>query len=95
MMKCPQCTGNFPLTWRRYFGAPFGRMTCPLCKTKLIGKHRWFYWPLMLLGCWVLIVPLGMLGGAIYGPAGALTGCIVGAAVVTLFDRFLMVSIIF
>ena len=31
-MKCPYCTVEFPLTWKRYAKAPFGKHTCPSCK---------------------------------------------------------------
>jgi hypothetical protein len=88
-MKCPQCDNDFPLAWKRYFKAPFGRMSCPSCHTKLVTTHRWFYWPLMILGCCILGIPLAILG-ANYGVAGLLTGWFIGAfgAGIT-FDRFL------
>lgn len=31
-MICPYCQHEFPLTWARYFGAPFGKHTCPHCE---------------------------------------------------------------
>lgn len=65
-------------------------MTCPLCHTRLVGKHRWFYWPLVILGCCVMGIPLAFLGSAKYDLAGALTGWIIGALAVGIpFDKFL------
>jgi hypothetical protein len=88
-MRCPQCDSDFPLTWKRYIKAPLGRISCPSCNEKLVTTHRWFYWPLMVLGCCILGIPLAILG-AKYGIAGALTGWFIGAFGVGLpFDRFL------
>jgi hypothetical protein len=64
-------------------------MSCPSCNAGLVIKHRWFYWPLMILGCCILSVPLAILG-AKYGVAGAAMGFLIGAFGVGLpFDRFL------
>ncbi len=30
-MICPHCNEQVPLTWKRYWGSPFGRHTCPVC----------------------------------------------------------------
>lgn len=43
-MQCPKCNQEFAFTWKRYIKSPFGRMSCPNCRTRLVGKHRWFYW---------------------------------------------------
>ena len=65
-------------------------MTCPLCHAKLIGTHRWFYLPLMFLGCCVLGIPLALLAGAKYDGAGYLMGWIIGGFALGIpFDRFL------
>ncbi len=29
--------------------SPFGRMACPNCQVRLVGKHRWFYWLFIIL----------------------------------------------
>jgi hypothetical protein len=88
-MKCPQCDNDFLLTWSRYIKAPLGRVSCPSCHAKLVCTHRWFYWPLMILGCCILGIPLAILG-ANYGVAGLLTGWFIGAFCVGIpFDRFL------
>ncbi len=88
-MKCPQCDNDFSLAWRQYIKAPLGRMSCPSCHAKLVATHRWFYWPLMILGCCILGIPLAILG-AHYGVPGALTGWFIGALGVGVpFDRFL------
>lgn len=31
-MLCPYCAEEFPLTWARYWAAPFGKHTCPNCR---------------------------------------------------------------
>lgn len=88
-MKCPQCNNDFPLTWRRYFKAALGRISCPSCHGKLVNTHRWFYWPLMIVGCCILGIPLAILG-AKHGVAGVLAGWLIGAFGVGIpFDRFL------
>jgi hypothetical protein len=38
-----------------------GRMSCPSCGVRLAMKHRWFYWPAMVLSGIVLCVPLSLL----------------------------------
>jgi len=64
-------------------------MDCPSCHTKLIATHRWFYWPLVVLGHCVLGVPLAILGSK-FGHAGTLIGWIIGASSIGIpFDRFL------
>jgi len=68
-MKCPQCQDEFALTWTIYFKAPFGRFACPLCGTRLIGRHRWFYWPLVVAGACAGAIPLGYLGYCVAGGA--------------------------
>lgn len=89
-MKCPQCNGDFLLTWKRYVKAPFGRFPCPLCHTGLIGKHHWFYWPLLFLGCCFAGIPLAYLGGMKYGFTGTLYGWIIGAVLSGVpFDKYL------
>ncbi|HUL29949.1 MAG TPA: hypothetical protein VLZ03_05790 [Thermodesulfobacteriota bacterium] len=88
-MKCPQCDHDILLTWKRYTKTPLGRMSCPSCHAKLVCTHRWFYWPLMILGCCILGVPLAILG-AKYGVTGAMVGWFIGAFGFGIpFDRFL------
>ena len=69
-MKCPQCNDEFELTLTRYFKAPFGRLKCPLCQTPLKGKHRWFYWALLVLSALASAGPLTHYWGALAGLAG-------------------------
>ncbi len=89
-MKCPQCNNDFTLTWKRYLKTPLGRLTCPLCQTKLTGGHRWFYWPFLFLVSAVVGVPLAILGGSRYDLVGIVTGWILGATVIVIpFDKFL------
>jgi hypothetical protein len=89
-MKCPQCNGEFPLTWALYLKAPLGRFSCPFCGAKLIGKHVWFYYPLVVLGCCVLGVPLAYLVGAHFGSIGGIVGGCFGALLSGIpIDRYL------
>ncbi len=88
-MKCPQCDNEFLLTWKRYIKAPLGRMACPSCQARLVTAHRWFYWPLITLGCCILGIPLAIVGTK-YGVTGALAGWFIGAFGIGVpFDRFL------
>ena len=65
-------------------------MSCPLCQAKLVGKHRWFYLPLVVLGCCALGIPLAYLGGRRYDLVGGLAGLIAGAIFIGVpFDWFL------
>jgi hypothetical protein len=65
-------------------------MSCPLCQTKLVGRHRWFYWPLLVLGCLVLGIPLAYLGDKSYGLVGGIAGLVAGGLIVGLpFDKYL------
>ena len=89
-MKCPQCNGEFPWSWKRYVTSPFGNTTCPLCGTKLVGSHRRIYWPLVILGVCVVAGTLTVLGYVKYGLAGALAAGLIGGLAVALpYDRFL------
>lgn len=80
-MKCPKCSAEFPLTWRRYFTAPLGRFPCPVCGTALQGKHLWWYWPLMLLGCLALGVPLACIIALRFGLRAGVIGWAAGAMI--------------
>jgi hypothetical protein len=66
-MKCPACAANFDLTWRLYLKAPLGRFPCPSCAAPLTGVHRWYYWPLLLLGGCAFGLPLGWIAYRQYG----------------------------
>jgi hypothetical protein len=70
--------------------APSGRFLCPSCGVRLVGKHRWFYWPLLVVGCCIMGGPLSLAGAYLCGLTGALiggtTGCIMSGIP---FDRYL------
>jgi uncharacterized membrane protein len=48
-MKCPHCSEEFVITWKRYFKAPFGKHTCPSCrkKSKLIYTKKYIFYSLL------------------------------------------------
>ena len=83
------CDHEFSLTWTRYFKTPFGRMDCPSCRKKLVVTHRWFYWPLMLIGVCILGIPLAVCGSK-FGIGGTSVGWFIGGFSGGIpFDRFL------
>jgi hypothetical protein len=55
-LVCPHCQTAFPITWRRYWSAPWGNYRCPECKqiSYAKGNSFWLY-PIIigatLLGC--------------------------------------------
>jgi hypothetical protein len=68
-MICPYCTHSFPLTWRRYWGAPFGRHTCPSCERKSRLSTGLVYWslymPLVAISPLVAVVLAALLYGSL------------------------------
>lgn len=89
-MKCPACSAEFRLTWRRYLTAPSGHFPCPGCQRPLVGRHRWWYWPLLVLGCCACGVPCAILVGIHFGRAAALGAWIVGGLISGMpFDKYL------
>jgi hypothetical protein len=89
-MKCPQCASEFPLTWERYFKAPLGKFACPSCGIGLVGKHTWFYWPLLVLACCILAIPFGYLGAKNFGVIGVIAGIAFGGLLSGIpIDKFL------
>jgi hypothetical protein len=92
-MKCPSCNQDFKWTWRRYIKAPFGKFSCPNCHTRLIGKHCWFYWPLLILLsliCLLTVVQFILSALFYYGLIFSIIGCIIGSLLIILpFDKFL------
>ena len=89
-MKCPQCSAEFHLTWPIYIKAPSGKFPCPKCGAALAGTHHWWYWPLIVLGCYAIPVPLGILVGHLFGETAGVV--VVGVGIVVfgaLSDKFL------
>ena len=37
-------------------------MSCPNCGARLVGKHRWFYYPALVSAWMLLFVPIALLG---------------------------------
>jgi len=45
-LTCPFCKSRFPLTWRRYWRAAWGRHACPDCGRKSRLRTGLLYWAL-------------------------------------------------
>jgi hypothetical protein len=37
-------------------------MSCPDCGARLVGRHRWFYYPALVSAWLLLFVPIALLG---------------------------------
>jgi hypothetical protein len=58
-LVCPHCQTAFPITWRRYWSAPWGNYRCPECRQ--ISQATANFW-------WVLpLTIVAMITGAILG----------------------------
>ncbi|WP_323309766.1 hypothetical protein [Anabaena cylindrica] len=58
-LVCPHCQTAFPVTWRRYWSAPWGNYRCPECRQ--ISQATANFW-------WVLpLTIVAMMTGAILG----------------------------
>ena len=66
-MKYPKCNQGFEWTWQIYINAPFGRLPCPLCHTRIIAKQRWFYWPVVILFASIISIPILIIHNHVYG----------------------------
>ncbi len=48
-MKCLYCDSTFSLTWKIYWKAPTGKVTCPKCAKKQKAICGVKYWLLLIL----------------------------------------------
>jgi hypothetical protein len=62
-LVCPDCQTAFPVTWRRYWAAPWGNYRCPECRQ--ISHATANYWWVSL----IVFVAMSMVGivGALLG----------------------------
>ena len=89
-MKCPGCSANFPLTWRRYVTAPSGKYRCPVCGASLRIQHQWWHRPLLSLGCCAFGVPAALIVGSYFGSWAGKGAWILGGLISGIpFDKFL------
>ncbi|MBA3923189.1 MAG: hypothetical protein H0X31_16445 [Nostocaceae cyanobacterium] len=42
-LVCPHCQTAFPITWRRYWSAPWGNYRCPECQKVSYAKANSFW----------------------------------------------------
>jgi|LAHU01.1.fsa_nt_gb hypothetical protein len=86
-MKCPHCNEEFELSLGLYFGAPFGSFECPHCQAPLKGKHRLFYWPIILLAIIATVGPVTYYCYERFGfTAGMISGVLLALVVVLPLD---------
>jgi hypothetical protein len=53
-LVCPHCQTAFPITWRRYWSAPWGNYRCPECKKISYAKGNSFWLYLIIIGAMLL-----------------------------------------
>ena len=58
-LVCPHCQTIFPVTWRRYWAAPWGNYRCPKCQQ--ISHATVNYWWVSLI-VFVAIAMIGIVG---------------------------------
>src|SRR5712692_9457008 len=59
-MTCPHCSEHFPLTWPRYWGAPFGKHSCPRCgNTSKLGLTSGYV--AVTLSFWIVITAVAII----------------------------------
>ncbi|PSB20406.1 hypothetical protein C7B65_08185 [Phormidesmis priestleyi ULC007] len=59
-LVCPHCQTAFPITWRRYWSAPWGNYRCPECKKSSYAKANSFWVYPIIIGA----TPLGGMAAA-------------------------------
>jgi len=55
-LVCPHCQNSFPLTWRRYWAAPWGNYRCPQCREVSYLKANSFWG-------WLMLMLIAIVGG--------------------------------
>jgi hypothetical protein len=53
-LVCPHCQTAFPITWRRYWSAPWGNYRCPACKKISYAKANSFWIYPIIFGAMLL-----------------------------------------
>ena len=49
-LVCPHCQTAFPITWRRYWSAPWGNYRCLECRQMSYATANfWWVWPLLIV----------------------------------------------
>lgn len=88
-LRCTYCQHKFPLTWRRYVNALFGKHYCPECHQALCFKRKWWFGILSVLGFFLSIIPLAILFQILFH--NAVVGMFVGLFVGMDVDKYLIV----
>jgi hypothetical protein len=61
-----------------------------MCGAALKSQHHWWYWPLMVLGCFAFGVPVACIVANYFGWWAGIGGWIAGALISGVpFDKFL------
>jgi hypothetical protein len=58
-LVCPHCQTAFPLTWRRYWSAPWGNYRCPKCRQISYSTAN-FWWVWLII--FVAMTLVGIVG---------------------------------
>ena len=63
-LVCPHCQTAFPVTWRRYWSAPWGNYRCPKCRQIYHATANYWWVSLIVFVTLILIVIVGAVLGA-------------------------------
>jgi hypothetical protein len=91
-LVCPHCQTNFPVTWRRYWAAPWGNYRCPECRQiSYATANSWWVLPITIVA-----ITMGGYLGMVFAAyvfnnvwMGVLFFLIVGSAVGLLLDKWM------
>ena len=61
-LVCPHCQTAFPITWRRYWSAPWGNYRCLECRQiSYATANFWWVWPILTVA-----ITLGGIVGVLF-----------------------------
>jgi hypothetical protein len=63
-LVCPHCQTAFPVTWRRYWAAPWGNYRCPECRQISHATANYWWVSLIVFVAMSMVVIIGALLGA-------------------------------
>lgn len=63
-LVCPHCQTAFPITWRRYWSAPWGNYRCPECRQVSHATGNFWWVSTLIFVAMTLVGIVGALVGA-------------------------------